>query len=222
MLKLTNYNKNVNIGILARANDEVAVIPRDAPESFERDVREVLQVDVVRANLAGTNLVGVFMAMNNRGAVVGGTVTEEEVQVLRDSGIKVEVVEDRLNALGNLIVATDKGAIAYSGFSQDSLRRISRAFGCHVRAVDKLGGFRTIGSIGVATSRGALFHPELSDEELRIVEKVLKVNVDIGTVNMGIGFVKTGIIANAKGALIGDNTTGPEMLRIEEALGFLR
>jgi translation initiation factor 6 len=44
----------------------------------------------------------------------------------------------------------------------------------------------------------------------------------IGTVNHGDPMIGTGLVANSKGAIIGRNTTGIEMGRIEEALGFLK
>ena len=43
----------------------------------------------------------------------------------------------------------------------------------------------------------------------------------IGTVNHGSPVIGSGLIANSKGAIIGNQTTGIEMGRIEEALGFL-
>ncbi len=221
MLKLTSFNKNVNIGVVARANDNLAVIPRATPDSFEKDIREVLDVDVVRVNLSETSLIGAFLAINNHGAVVSNIVLESEIEKLKDAGLKVEVVDEKLNALGNLVIATDKGAIAYSGLKEETIKKMERTLACSVKTIDALGGYKTIGSIGIATTKGALFHPNVKDEELNLIEKILKVKVDIGTVNMGIGFVRTGIVGNKNGALIGENTTGPEVLRIEEALGYL-
>jgi len=43
----------------------------------------------------------------------------------------------------------------------------------------------------------------------------------VGTVGIGISFVGACCIANTKGAIVAENSTGPEMARIEEALGFL-
>ncbi|RLF51129.1 MAG: translation initiation factor IF-6, partial [Thermoplasmata archaeon] len=46
-------------------------------------------------------------------------------------------------------------------------------------------------------------------------------DVMVGTVNHGAPLIGSGIIANSHGAIIGSLTTGIEMNRIEEALGFL-
>ncbi len=69
--------------------------------------------------------------------------------------------------------------------------------------------------------KGLLCHPKVTDEEKRFLEKVFKVNVMIGTVNHGSPVIGSGLVANTNGAIIGDHTTGIEMGRIEEALGFL-
>jgi translation initiation factor 6 (eIF-6) len=38
---------------------------------------------------------------------------------------------------------------------------------------------------------------------------------------MGNGFVSIGIIANSKGYVVGEGTSGIEIARIEEGLGYL-
>ena len=43
-------------------------------------------------------------------------------------------------------------------------------------------------------------------------------NVEFGSVNQGSGYVRAGILANKKGALIGNLSTSPEITRIQDAL----
>ena len=45
--------------------------------------------------------------------------------------------------------------------------------------------------------------------------------MDVGTVNLGSPLVGSGLLANSYGYLAGDETTGPELGRIEDALDFL-
>ena len=73
----------------------------------------------------------------------------------------------------------------------------------------------------VVTNKGCLCHPKVTDEEKNLLKKVFDVNVMIGTVNHGVPMIGSGLVANTKGAIIGNLTTGIEMGRIEEALGFL-
>ena len=49
----------------------------------------------------------------------------------------------------------------------------------------------------------------------------LKFGQRFSNFDFGSEFVRSGLIANSSGAIIGNRTTGPELARIEEALGFL-
>jgi len=54
-----------------------------------------------------------------------------------------------------------------------------------------------------------------------IAALLFKIPADVGTVNNGTQLVGACAVANSKGVMVGLNTTGPELARIEEALGFL-
>jgi translation initiation factor 6 len=84
-----------------------------------------------------------------------------------------------------------------------------------------LAGVRTVGTAAVATRSGVLCHPEASDAELDHLEEVLGVPADVGTVNYGAPLVGSGLVANDAGYLVGGDTTGPELGRIEDALGYV-
>ncbi len=61
----------------------------------------------------------------------------------------------------------------------------------------------------------------MSDSEIEILEDVFDLPVDIGTVNFGSPLIGSGLLANSAGYLAGADTTGPELGRIEDALGFI-
>jgi len=74
---------------------------------------------------------------------------------------------------------------------------------------------------GVATNRGVLVHPKSSQAEISIIEELFKLPVNIGTINFGSPLVGSGLLANNKGYVVGEETTGPEISRIEDTLGYL-
>jgi len=221
MIDLISYNRNPNIGVVGRANDSFLLLPSDCPKRFASKAADVLQVDVLKTNLCGTSLVGSMMAMNNNGVILPRNVYGSERQRIEKLGMNVAVLEDKYTALGNLVLLNDHGAIVSEGFSSKAMRTMKDILDCEVEK-GELAGYRTIGSIGVATNKGALIHPLVTEEKLKWVEEILHVEVDVGTVNRGIGFVRTGMIANSNGVLVGKNTTGPELARIEDSLGLLR
>jgi len=219
VIRLTAYFRNPNIGVFAKANDRFAIVPANCQAKFSRQLHETLDVDVFHTDISGTSLVGAFVSMNNNGVMLTQHTYEDEIKKIT-SDIKIGLLEDRLTALGNLIIVNDNGAVVNKGFDRRSIEVMEDTFDCEV-VTGEIGGFRTIGSVGMATNKGAILHPMAKEEELKLVEEILKVPVDIGTVNRGVGFVRTGIIANTKGVILGDETTGPEITRIEDALGLL-
>ncbi|WP_456474828.1 translation initiation factor IF-6 [Candidatus Pyrohabitans sp.] len=221
MLLRVDYNSNPNIGILAVANDSVAIVPRDAPESFVEAARKALEVEVIRTNLCRTSLIGAMLAINNNGAVVSDHAEQSEVEALEGAGLNVAVVKEKHNALGNLILASDEGAVVFKGLRKSTKRAVEETLDCDVTETTSLGRFRTVGSVGVATRRGVLLHPSLGEAELELVEEALGVKAEIGTVNMGVGFVKTGLVVNSRGALLGSETTGPEIMRIQDTFELI-
>ena len=84
-----------------------------------------------------------------------------------------------------------------------------------------VGGVEVVGSAAVATNKGVLAHPRSSDDELETLDDLFGVNVNVGTINYGTPLVGSGLLANTKGYVAGAETTGPELGRIEETLGFV-
>ena len=64
-------------------------------------------------------------------------------------------------------------------------------------------------------------HRDTISEEIDFIEDFFKVEANIGTVCKGMPLVGACGIANSQGVMVGESTTGPEMARIEESLGFL-
>lgn len=212
---------NPNIGVYVAISDRVALIPADAPEKVERSLSKNLGVRVVRASIQDSPLLGVLCAMNSHGIIVGRLVRERELELLRKvlgDEMVIEVLDIKETALGNLVLANDRGAVVSPLLPKRVVSRISDVLG--VEAVQmRLGGSYLVGALGVATNKGVLLCPLASDEEVEQVIEVLRVSKGgVGTVNRGNIFVRSGLVANSKGALVGFETTGPELMRIQSAL----
>lgn len=212
---------NPNIGVYIAASDRVALIPADAPEKVERALSKNLDVRVVRATLQDSPLLGVLCAMNSYGVVVGRLVRERELGLLRralGSEMNIEVLDIKETALGNLVLVNDRGAVVSPLLPERVVSRISDALG--VEAIQmRLGGSHLVGALGIATNRGVLLCPLASDDEVEQVIGALKVSKGgVGTVNRGNVFVRSGLVANSRGALVGFETTGPELMRVQSTL----
>jgi translation initiation factor 6 len=220
MIRLSSYRRNPSVGVFSQANDRMAFVPSSSPAAFAKDIEEALSVEVYNTDVAEISLVGAMIAMNNNGLVLPRNTTGRELSFFKGLDIRVGVIDDKPTALGNLVLANDFGAVVSTHFSKDAREEISDVLDVEVLARD-FQGFRTVGSIGVATQKGVLMHASLSEDDLGFIEKLLKVDADIGTVNRGVGYIRTGIVANSGGAVIGKDTTSPEIARIEDALELL-
>ena len=71
---------------------------------------------VVQASIADMKIVGRMCCGNKNGLVVPMSTTDMELQVLRNSlpdEIKIQRVEDRLSALGNVVACNDHVALIH-------------------------------------------------------------------------------------------------------------
>ena len=107
--------KTPNIGIFAKANDSTVLVPHGFAETKSRKLAEYLQAKEVYTSIADTRLIGPMTVLNNNGILLPSIASEDEVQFLRQAtGLRVEKVESRYTAIGNLVAVNDNGAIASS------------------------------------------------------------------------------------------------------------
>ena len=218
--QLLDFNENPNVGVFCRTNDNVAFIRKGLSKKVKKKIISTIDVELVELSIADATIVGSLLAFNSKGAVVTDFVDVDTIKVIKDQGFDVCVISDKLNAAGNDILVNDHGALAHPDLEKESLKEIEATLKVPVSR-GTIGSLKTVGMVAVVTNRGLLCHPKVSDEEKRLLEKVFNVNVMIGTVNHGSPVIGSGLVANTKGAIIGKLTTGIEMGRIEEALGFL-
>lgn len=216
-----DLNGSPYIGVFATASDHLALLPPVAPPGLVRDLGEALGVPVLLTPIGGSSIVGTVVAMNGRGAVVADIVTDDEVALLEKHGLKVYVLEGRLNAAGNNVLCNDRGALVHPDVTLAQIDGIAEALGLETVETGTVAGIGTVGSCAAATNKGALTHPKVTPAEKAHLEEVLGVRSNIGTVNHGTPYIGAGLVVNSKGAGIGRLTTGPEMNRLEDALGYL-
>jgi len=215
-----NFLGDPNIGLFAKASDKLCLIGKLMLENEIKILSKILRVPVIKLSVSNTNLIGIFVAMNSKGILLPKIVTENELKEILKLDLNFYVIEDtKYTALGNLILCNDKGAVV-SPLLENFIDEIGDVLEVKCK-VGKIAGLSIVGSCGIVNNRGCLLHRDAKEEEIKIVEKTLKVDVDIGTVNFGSPFIASGIVTNSNGVIVGEETTGPEMARIVEALGFL-
>jgi translation initiation factor 6 len=216
MMRLSHYNGNPYVGVYCAANEFIALVPRDSSPGLGRDIAEALGVKVETMSVSGTNLIGSLVSMNSFGAVMSNMAGDAEVEFL-SRFLPVYRIEDRINASGNNILANDFGAIGNPELSKDTVRRIEDTLQVPVLLM-QVAEHKTVGSACVATNKGVLCHPSTTSEQMEAIRNLLKVPAAIGTLNYGAPLVGACMLANSKGAVVGNKSTPIELGRVEDAL----
>ena len=216
---LTHFNENPNVGVFFRANNNVAFIRKGLPKKVKKKITSVLDVNLVELSIADATIIGSLLTFNSNGAVVTDFIDIDAVKIIKNQGLDICIINDNFNAAGNNILVNDNGALVHPDLKDKSLKEIEKTLNVSVHR-GTIGSLKTVGMAAVVTNKGLLCHPKVTDEEKGVLEDVFDVDVMIGTVNHGSPVIGSGLVANTKGAIIGNLTTGIEMGRIEEALGF--
>ena len=162
---------------------------------------------------------GALVTGNTNGLAVADIATESDIDILTSFG-DVVVMEGVVNTAGNLLLCNEHGSIASPAIPVEGVVIISEVFGIPV-AVSSIAGEDVVGSLGVANDHGVLLHPDVLPDEVLIIEEVLGVSPMVGTVAFGSPYVGAGLAASNNGAIAGRETTGPELNRVEDALGLI-
>lgn len=88
---------------------------------FESELSSV--IPVVHTSIAGTRIIGRLTAGNRHGLLVPSTTTDQELQHLRNTlpdAVKIQRIEERLSALGNVIACNDYVALVHPDIDRET------------------------------------------------------------------------------------------------------
>lgn len=207
------------LGVFACCTERAVLVPLETNSGAMRTLERYLGVAPQKTLVAGSSVVGSLVCGNSRGFVLSPHASDEDLARLSSLG-KVAKLPGKISAAGNVILANDTAAMVHPGLSDRACESIARTLGVEVRR-GTIGGLKTVGMTSVVTNQGVLAHPRMTETELAELEDLFGLPVDVGTVNFGSPLVGSGILANSQGYVAGDETTGPELGRIEDALGFM-
>jgi translation initiation factor 6 len=209
------------VGVFCRATDDRLLIRPDVDDDLREDFEDELGVAAVPTTVGGSKTVGALATGNANGVLVSGRVDDRERERIEAATDRpVGELPGRVNAAGNVVLCNDTGAYVHPDLSRKAVQAVQDTLDVPVERGD-LAGVRTVGTAAVATNRGVLCHPKSTDEELDYLEELLGVPADLGTINYGGPLVGSGLVANANGYVVGEDTSGPELGRIEDALGYI-
>lgn len=216
-----SFSGSPYVGVFARATDSVVLVRPDLDDALVASVADELEVPAVPTTVGGSSTVGSLAAGNSNGVLVSSRVRDRERERIEsETGLPVGALPGRVNAAGNVVLANDTGAYVHPELTDEAVAVVEDTLSVPVER-GELGGVRTVGTAAVATNDGVLCHPKATEEELAALDDHLGVHADVGTVNFGAPLVGSGLLANDNGYVVGEDTSGPELTRIEQTLGFI-
>ena len=217
-LHLVDLYRSPNIGIFLKANDKTVLVPKGIAGSKAERLATDLEVTACYSSVGGTRLMGPLVAMNNKGVLASRMIEDYEMdEISSKTGLKVERLQSRFTAVGNLVAANDHGAVVSPVLEHDAVKQVQDVLGTETLTIT-VGDYIQVGAMILATNSGAAVSPKASEQEAEEIGKILKVDVAASSVNGGIPLPASGVVANSRNAVAGSLTTGPELVFLTRAL----
>ncbi|MVT12887.1 MAG: translation initiation factor IF-6 [Euryarchaeota archaeon] len=216
MLVKGRLHSSPYVGVFSVCNENLVIIPKDSTPDEEEMVKKALGTDVYRTLIGGSPLIGSLMVINSKGAVVADFGDIDDLSFLKDS-YNILFVNDKINAVGNDILASDRVALVHPDFERETLKYIEDALDVEV-VKGEISGIKTVGSVALVTKNSLLVNPQVDEKEIKYLEDLFRLPVHLTTANFGSIYIGKSIIANSRGAIVGDLSTPIEIFEIEDAI----
>jgi len=204
------------LGIYIKTGEKYTFVPKGTETELKGLIEDTLGTKIIEVSIGGSTVIGSLMAINSNGAVLSNISDKTEIKAFPDD-LRITVVNSNLNAFGNNILVNDKMAIVHEEYTSETIREIEDALDVEV-VRSSFHEIKTVGSSGLITSKGLILPPFLEEDEVKEYESLFGTKARVGTANFGSVYVGASVVANSKGALVGEDSTPIEVLNIEEAL----
>lgn len=213
------FEGNNEVGVFAKLTNAYCLVAIGGSENFysvfEGELSET--IPVVHTSIAGCRIIGRLSVGNRNGLVVPSTTTDQELQHIRNSlpdSVKIQRVEERLSALGNVVACNDYVALVHPDLDRETEEIIADVLKVEVfrqTVADNV----LIGSYCALSNQGGLVHPKTKVEDQDELSSLLQVPLVAGSVNRGSDVVGAGMVVNDWVSFCGLDTTATELSVIE-------
>lgn len=213
------FENNNEVGVFSKLTNSYCLVAIGGSENFysvfEAELAET--IPVIHASIAGCRIVGRMAVANKNGLLVPAGTTDTELQHIRNSlpdNVKIQRVEERLNALGNVIACNDYVALVHPDLDRDTEEILADVLNVEVFR-QTVASNVLVGSYTVLSNQGGLVHPKTSIQDQDELSSLLQVPLVAGTVNRGSEVIGAGMVVNDWCSFCGMDTTSTEISVIE-------
>ncbi|KAK9510481.1 hypothetical protein O3M35_005260 [Rhynocoris fuscipes] len=213
------FENNNEVGVFSKLTNAYCLVAIGGSENFysvfEAELADT--IPVIHASLAGCRIIGRLCVGNRHGLLVPNTTTDTELQHLRNSlpdSVKLQRVEERLSALGNVITCNDYVALVHPDLDRETEEILTDVLKVEVFR-QTVASNVLVGSYCILSNQGGLVHPHTSVQDQDELSSLLQVPLAAGTINRGSDVIAAGMVVNDWSAFCGMDTTSTEISVIE-------
>jgi len=218
MAHRVQFENSSEIGVFAKLTNSYCLVSESKTfqRAFESELSE--HIPVIPTSIASTRPIGRLTVGNSRGLLLPNTTTDQELLYIRNclpESVTVQRIEERLSALGNVIVANDYVALVHPDLDKETEEIVADTLGVEVFR-QTISGQALVGSYCSLTNKGALVHPSTSIEDQNELAALLQVPIMAGTINRGSSVIGGGLVVNDWIAFCGMDSTATEVMLVEK------
>ncbi|KAJ8865574.1 hypothetical protein PR048_033094 [Dryococelus australis] len=213
------FENNNEVGVFSKLTNSYCLVAIGGSENFysifESELAET--IPVVHASIAGCRVIGRMCVGNKNGLLVPNSTMDTELQHLRNSlpdKVRIQRVEERLSALGNVIACNDYVALVHPDLDRETEEILADVLNVEVFR-QTIAANVLVGSYCILSNQGGLVHPQTSIQDQDELSSLLQVPLVAGTVNRGSEVIAAGMVVNDWCAFCGMDTTSTELSVIE-------
>jgi len=213
------FENNNEIGVFSKLPNTYALVAIGGSENFysvfEAELSET--IPVIHTSIAGCRIIGRMSVGNRNGLLVPSSTTDQELQHIRNSlpdSVKLQRVEEKLSALGNVIACNDYVALTHPDLDRETEEILQDVLGVEVFR-QSIAGNVLVGSYCTFTNQGGIVHPKTTTNEQDELSSLLQVPLVAGSVNRGSEVVGAGLVVNDWSLFCGTDTTATELSVLE-------
>ncbi len=213
-MKILKFSVNGNpyVALFIKLIKDSAIVTSSVDDKWLQKMRDT-GLEVIKIN--APVVTPYILETPNRGFILSKNAPEELINILNSFG-EVCTVESKKNLLGNLLVI-GKNGILYSKYKdKDILDFLTENYNLTAYQV-RLSEYPLIGGLIKVYKNGALISQYIPEKYWEKIKEVLGVEtLKEASVNFGGAYIRYGFDITEKLLIVGDKTTGHELIRIEE------
>lgn len=213
MTQRISFERSSEIGAYTLLTNKYCILGKSKSRNFYSHFQSFLDIPLAETTLNSISPIGNLACGNSNGLLLPMTATDQEMMHIRNlipETVKIRKIDERLNALGNVIICNDSIALVHSDLSEENLEIIGDTLGVEV-VRHCIGKEPLVGTFGAMNGQGLLVHPLCSKEEIEELSQLLSIQVISGTINKGSAVIGGGIAVNDWALFVGSKTTSTEM-----------